>query len=347
MEVGRVLEPGGFRSQRGEGSRYYPFRSNSSVLRDRHCIVAAAGGGECSRIGAMRRFAADSKCATPPSKCVLMAVVGFGRCMRLWLGALVLLVQPAWVLAQAIAVPSSDDPSTPTMTFLFRAPEAKATLLFIPGAEGRRGIQTDWKETHGYFTKYGFNVMLRSLADPQLTSGSFDVVIFDSPTDLLVQRHWSGARATADHLSRIEDVARYYKEKLGRPIWLMGHSMGTISVTEVYKRLQARKSEDLVAALIVSGGVNGISLRYEDTKLPVLLLHHETDECVGTPLSHAQRLHSKLRDSGNSAAELFVVKGGTAGPQDPCRSGHHMYLGASSEAAKGIDQFARKHLQAR
>jgi len=62
-------------------------------------------------------------------------------------------------------------------------------------------------------------------------------------------------------------------------------------------------------------------------------------------LSHAQRLQSRLKDSGNSAVELFVVTGGTPAPQNPCRSGYHMYLGAASEAARGIDQFARKYLQ--
>jgi dienelactone hydrolase len=275
-----------------------------------------------------------------------MIVAGLeGRRRLLGFAALVLLAQCGMALAQAIAVPSLEKSSTPTMTFLFRAPEAKATLLFIPGGEGRRGIQPDWKETHGYFTKYEFNVMLRSLSDPQVTSGSFDVVIFDNPTDLPVQRHWSAARTSAEHLARIEDVVRYYREKLGRPIWLMGHSMGSISVTEFYKRLQSKKSEDLVAALIISGGENGTSLLYEATKLPVLLLHHERDECVGNPLSHAQRLQGRLKDSGNPAAELFIVMGGAPAPQDPCRSGYHMYLGAASDAARGIDQFARKYLQ--
>lgn len=263
----------------------------------------------------------------------------------LWFVALIALGQSGTALAQAIEVPSSENPSVPTMTFLLRAPEAKATLLFIPGGEGRRGIQLDWTETHGYFTKYEFNVMLRSLSDPQRTSGSFDIVLFDNPSDLPVQRHWSTARTHVDHLSRIEDVVRYYREKLGRPVWLMGHSMGSISVTEFYKRLHSNKREDLVAALIISGGENGTSLPYEATKLPVLLLHHEKDECVGNPLSHAQRLQSRLRSSGNSMAELFVVSGGTPAPHNPCRSGYHMYLGAASEAAKGIDQFARRYLQ--
>lgn len=261
--------------------------------------------------------------------------------------AFAVLFPAGMALAQPIAVPSPENPSVPTMTFLFRAPEAKATLVFIPGGEGRRGVQADWTEAHGYFTKYEFNAMLRSLSDPQLTSASFDVVIFDNPTDLPVERHWSSARTRADHLARIENVVRYYREKLGRPVWLMGHSMGSISVTEFYKRLHRNKGEDLIAALIVSGGENGTSLPYEAMKLPVLLIHHEKDECEGNPLSHARRLESRLKSAGNSQTELVVVTGGTPAPQNPCRSGYHMYLGAAPDAAKGIDQFARKYLQAK
>src|SRR5687767_12118895 len=109
---------------------------------------------------------------------------------RPWFVALVVLGLSGTALAQAIEVPSSRDPSTPTITFLLPAPESRATLLFIPGGEGPRGIRLDWTERHGYFTKNEFTVMLRSLSDPQRTSGSFDVVIFDSPSDLPVQRHW-------------------------------------------------------------------------------------------------------------------------------------------------------------
>ncbi len=235
--------------------------------------------------------------------------------------------------------------SDPTMTFLFEAAEAKATLVSIPGGEGHVGIKPEWTADRRYFSSNHFNVMLRSLSDPKATSGQFNVVIFDSPANLPIVKSWSAARASTDHLSRVEDVVRYYKEKFGKPVWVMGHSQGSVSITELYKRLQDKKSEDLVAGLISSGGMNTISFNYETTKLPVLVLHHENDGCVVTTPSNAKRVHTKLSEAGNTATELVFIKTGTgSGSDSPCHSGYHMYFGAGAEVAKVLDQFMSKHL---
>jgi hypothetical protein len=253
--------------------------------------------------------------------------------------------------AQAIPVSSTNKgmfaSPNPTMTFLFEAIEAKATLIFIPGGEGHRGVKPDWTANHGYFSSYHFNVMLRSLTAPTGTSGQFNVIIFDSPADLPVRNHWSVARSSTDHLVRVEDVVRHYKERFGKPVWVMGHSMGSISITELYKRLQGSKSEDLVAGMIFSGGVNGTSFNYETTKLPVLVLHHNNDECIGTTPGNAKRIHTKLREAGNTVAELVLINSGTSQGGDSCRSGYHMYFGASPDVIKAIDQFMNKHLASR
>jgi len=236
--------------------------------------------------------------------------------------------------------------SDSTMTFLFKAVNARATLVFIPGGEGRKGIKQDWTADNGYFSKYYFNVMVRSLSDSTTTSGQFNVVFFDSPVDLDTANHWSIARTGNEHLSRVEDVVRYYKEKLGKPVWVMGHSMGSISISEFYKRLQEKKSEDLVTGLIFSGGENKTSFNYETTRLPVLVLHHENDECPGNTPNHARNKFAKLRESGNTDAELVMIKTGSRSPDNnnSCRSGYHMYFGAGSDAAGAIDQFMSKHL---
>jgi pimeloyl-ACP methyl ester carboxylesterase len=239
--------------------------------------------------------------------------------------------------------------SDPTMTFLFESPQANATLVFIPGGEGRRGVKPEWTASHGYFSSYHFNVMLRSLSDHTVTSGQFNIVIFDSPMDLPTANHWSAARQSTDHLSRVEDVVRHYKEKFGKLVWLMGHSMGSISITEIYKRLQDKKAESLVAGLILSGGENGTSFNYETTRLPVLVLHHENDECVGNTPGHAKKVFARLREAGNTAAELVLINSGTRSPDNnnPCRSGYHMYYGAVPDVAKVLDQFMSKHLGSR
>lgn len=253
--------------------------------------------------------------------------------------------------AQAISVDATYkglfSSSEPTMTFLFESKDAKGTLVFIPGGEGRRGIKPEWTVSHGYFVTYHFSVMLRSLGNPAATSGQFNVVFFDSPADLLIKGHWSAERASADHLSRIEDVVRHYKEKLGKPVWVMGHSMGSISITEFYKRLQGNKSEGLVAGLILSGGQNGTSFNYETTKLPVLVLHHENDACEGNTVGHAKRVYTRLRDAGNTLAELAIITSGSSQGGNPCRSGYHMYFGAGPDVAMALDQFMSKPLNSR
>lgn len=228
------------------------------------------------------------------------------------------------------------------MTFLFPAQDAVATLVFIPGGEGRRGFGADVTEKNGYFSVYPFNRMLRSLSDAGATSGRFNVVIFDSPTVLVAANHWSAQRTGTDHLSRVEDVVRHYKERLGKPVWLMGHSMGSISVTETYKRLQDEKRAAVVSGLIISAGQNGTSLNWETTRLPVLVLHHEADACVGNTVGHAKRILTKLREAGSPSADLVLVSGGSS-YGDPCRNGYHMYLDIEPTVAKVLDAFMSRH----
>lgn len=252
---------------------------------------------------------------------------------------------PAVTFAQLFPVPQVEKGSDPTMTFLYSAKEPKATLVYIVGGDGSVGVKQDWNEQSGYFARYHFNLMLQKLSDPKATSGNVNVVIFDNPTKMPVGANsWSGLRAGSDHLTRIESVVHFYKEKFNKPVWLMGHSMGTISIVEFYKHLLKKKQESSVAGLIYSAGVNNNSFEYETTKLPVLLIHHVTDGCNGTELSNAQRLGDKLKEAGNKAAEFVPIKTGEPQSGNPCYTGYHMYFGASDEVAKVIDQFMAKHL---
>jgi hypothetical protein len=84
-------------------------------------------------------------------------------------------------------------------------------------------------------------------------------------------------------------------------------------------------------------------------RLPVLVMHHEKDECVSTKPSHAVSVYTRLKEAGNQDAELALLETGrrAVDGQDPCASGFHMYLGAYAEAAQTIDRFIAKHLVAR
>jgi hypothetical protein len=223
--------------------------------------------------------------------------------------------------------------SEPTSTFLWENKSAKAVLIFIPGGEGQLKLTPNRIDLGGFYGN-----TLKPLSNASQTSGLFDVVIFDSPIMLLSGAIYPSSRTTADHMMRIESVVLYYKSKFNKPVWLMGHSNGAVSVTEFYKYLQDKKKENLISGIIYSSARNGASFN-SNTNIPVLFLAHEQDGCAKSTPSHSKSVYEDLKRSNQSRTEYALVKGGE--PEgDPCRSGYHMFFGASQEAYKAIDNFA-------
>lgn len=224
--------------------------------------------------------------------------------------------------------------SNPTLTFLWQGDLARATLIMIPGGEGHLGLTPDKADLGGFYGK-----TLKPLSNPRLTSGIFNVVIFDSPTSLNTGGSYPTSRAATDHLERIESVVQYYKEKFNKPVWLMGHSNGAVSVTEFYKYLQRNHKEGIVSGIIYSSGRNGASFN-SDANLPVLFLAHEKDGCQKSTNANSLGVFKELKKSSKQKTEYVVLVSGESEPQEPCRSGYHMFFNAHEEAYKAIDRFA-------
>jgi len=226
--------------------------------------------------------------------------------------------------------------SEPSMTMYWQGKDSKAVLIFIPGGEGYIGLklgQTD--------NRYQFHQMLKRLTNPALTSGRFDVVLLDSPSELSPRQSYPSARGSTDHLVRIESAVRYYKEKTGLPVWLLGHSNGGISLTEFVKYLQSNNKMDLIAGIIPSGARSETYFK-PPMNIPVLFMHHRQDGCSHTLAKVANENFTKVKEFNKADTELAWIVGGEAEPRDPCRSGFHMYFGASEESARVIDQYMSK-----
>jgi pimeloyl-ACP methyl ester carboxylesterase len=236
--------------------------------------------------------------------------------------------------------------SAPTMTFLYPAKEAKATLIFLPGGLGHVGVKAETPETSPFFTKYHFNLMLKRLSSSQDTDGLFNVVIFDNPTPLPQATKYSypSSRGSSDHLVRIDSVVHHYKALLNKPIWLFGHSNGAVSMTEYFKKIQKSSQESAIAGMIYSGSLHGADFGGH-VSAPVLFLHHEKDGCDVSTHKQSMQVFQKLKSQGSQKVEFQFVTGGEAQAKDPCLSGHHMYFGAEKEAAELVNQFAKKHLE--
>lgn len=98
----------------------------------------------------------------------------------------------------------------------------------------------------------------------------------------------------------------------------------------------------MVAGLIYSAGRTGSWFR-EDTKLPVLFMHHEKDGCSNTLTSNTEMLYKKMREAGNLDTDLALIKTGIAFGKNVCESGYHMYFDADTEVIKALDTFMTKY----
>jgi len=238
------------------------------------------------------------------------------------------------ISAQVIFVdPIEKDSSGPTPTFLWTGKDAKAVLIMIPGGDGHLGLTPERTDLGGFYGN-----TLKRLSDPSLTSGSLDVVVFDSPDQLAAGDVYPTSRTTPDHLSRIESVVRYYKDKFNKPVWLMGHSNGGVSVTEFWKYIHGTAKEDLIAGIVISSSRIGITFP-DNTNIPVLFMHHLKDNCPKADASASENAYESLKSTDKSKVAFVWIKGGEADGGRICYSGYHMYYGAGEEAANAIDGF--------
>jgi hypothetical protein len=256
--------------------------------------------------------------------------------MSKWIVLCLCVLTQSLALAQVVSIEFKEKgfmfSDAPTLNFLWPAKQAKATLIFIPGGEGRLGITLDRKNLGGF---YGST--LKPLSDPALSRGELNVVVFDSPIQL-PGVEFPTSRQSSEHLLRIESVVRHFKDQFGLPVWIMGHSNGAVSITEFYKMLQKSKKEDLIEGAIYSSARMGSNFN-DKTRLPILFLGHEREQCPKSLPSSAKMVFEQQQKTNPSKTEFTLIKGGEAQPQNPCSSGFHMFYGASEEAYTAIEKF--------
>lgn len=241
--------------------------------------------------------------------------------------------------AEVIPVDLKEDgkiDSTPTMTMYWPGRQARAVLVLIPGGEGHIGIKPETRDL-----KHPFYQALKRLSDPALTSGSTDVVIFDSPFLLSPGQRYPSARGTSDHIKRIESVLAFYKERTHLPVWVMGHSNGGISLMELMRDLQKTNRTNLIDGMVVSSARNESSFS-SPLGFPILFIDHKNNGCAATDQS-VYRTYESVRKIASGVVGQALVASGESQSANPCRSGFHMYFKADEELSKVLDDFIGKN----
>jgi hypothetical protein len=211
-----------------------------------------------------------------------------------------------------------------TMTMLYERSDAELTIVAVMGHPGHFGLKVG-----DLFVKNQTARMMRDIT--YRTKIKANVVILDSPFPL----QGISARSSSDHLSRIESVVKYYRERLKVPVWLFGHSDGSISVSEYLNRSDETRSS-LVGA-ILSAGRDETRVK-GDWKVPSLVIHHEKDGCDVTTFNGAKRYFARIKESNTSPSEFATVVGGVSSGA-PCSTGYHMYEGTFGETLSVIEDF--------
>ena len=202
--------------------------------------------------------------------------------------------------------------------------DAVATLVLYSGGGGGFGkIGADgWPGSANFlirsaklFSAHPFNVILVGRAT--------DVTGLDGLT-----------RIGDDHNLDNQAIFKAIKAKSSAPIWLVGTSMGTISVTAA----AIRDTGSNIAGIVLTSSVTASRIKgavlaqdLSKIKVPVLVLHHEHDACKVCTPELAKSIAGELKNS--PIRKTLWVDGGDGASGDPCEALHfHGFIGKEKEA---------------
>lgn len=219
--------------------------------------------------------------------------------------------------AEIMAVPFEGG-AVPTAVWSRENP--KAVLIFVPGGNGK------------------FDIASRNPARPiwilsQIAEQGIDIVLMDSE-ESLGERDLA-PRRTSEHVRKIAAVAKFYRKKTGKPVYLLGHSNGAISVAEFLN--QSPDNQKLIAGAVFSGSRNETELTIR-LNLRVLIMHHQEDPNFYTKPEYAEQLYLNVKNLNASRTTYSLVHGGF-NEGNPSTSGRHMYAGSHVEAGQIVSRF--------
>jgi predicted esterase len=250
-----------------------------------------------------------------------------------------LIILVTWLIScvTAVAQEMVTLPTRPNVTqsyFLTSRPKnLQAIGILFPGSGGLINLRTE----NGQAKFNQGNFLVRSRVE--FVKRGVIAAIIDAPSDQ--QGGWGmndefrlGEQHFADISAVIEDLGKRFS---GASLFLVGTSRGTISAAS----LGARLGERVTGVVLTSSmfrpaprkskepGLGLSKFDFATVKVPLLFVHHVSDQCESTQYSDAARLAEKY--------PLISVFGGSPPQSGPCDAfSQHGYLGKESETVEQI-----------
>jgi Serine aminopeptidase, S33 len=218
--------------------------------------------------------------------------------------------------------------------FTARLPQnPQAIAVLFPGSGGLIRLRQEKDQI-----KFGQNnFLVRSRGE--FVQRGVVTIILDAASDY--QTGWGMSdefRLSKDHFTDASAVvADLGKRFPGLPLFLIGTSRGTISGAALGARIGPGLSGVVLTSTVFrpagakskepGPGLSGFD--FSTIKVPVLFVHHVSDQCGSTPYGDAARLADKY--------PLISVFGGRAAESGPCDPfSAHGYFGKESETVEEI-----------
>ena len=201
--------------------------------------------------------------------------------------------------------------------------DAVATVVLYSGGGGGYGKigEDGWPSSQ--------NFLIRSAKI--FAAHPFNVVLVGRATDVT---DLDGiARTSENHDQDNQAIFRAIKLKSAAPIWLIGTSMGTISVAAA----AIRNGGPNIAGIVLTSSVTSYSVRgavpaqdLDKIKVPALVVHHQRDACKKCTPYEAKNIADSMKNS--AIKKTVLVDGGSGQSGDPCQALHyHGFIGMEKE----------------
>lgn len=207
--------------------------------------------------------------------------------------------------------------------------DAKATVILFSGGGGGYGKLGDdgWPGSGNFLIRTG-----RRWAEYP-----FNVIMVGRPTDG-IDLASGGIRTGPEHQADNLALFRHVRARSSAPLWLVGTSMGTISVAAA----AIEDKDGLVAGLVLTSSIVARKLRgavtgqnLEHIRVPTLVVHHEEDACWACRPAEAREIVPALK--GAPLRKTIFVTGGGTPDGDPCGPFHrHGFVGLENETVDRI-----------
>ena len=216
--------------------------------------------------------------------------------------------------------------------WLMERPNATATVMLLPGGEGGIGSVKGAEPR-----SKNFLVRTRDM----FAAAGFNVAVVGRPSD--TEDLTLEFRASPQHVEDLRVVAERLRTQLGKPVWLVGTSRGSVSAAAAGAKLDPPAIAGIVLTSSVTysrAGVATPNLPLMDVRVPALVMHHKRDACRDCDPREAHMITDRM--TGAPVKKLLLVDGG-GDPSGPvCEPMHyHGYIGMEAEAVKLIVDFVR------